>query len=237
MDDAPQSGLRPAAELAAEGPIRIPGESAAYRAARTALLAEEIELRRHIERVAAQRRALPQGAPVADSYRFQGEDGRVTNLLGLFGDKATLVAYTAMYGPQRARPCPMCTNLIDAWDGNSADINQRVSLVFIAASPIERLVAWKRERRWRHARVYSDLTGAYQRDWFGLAPDGSEVPAQNVFTREGPQIRHFYTGEMTIGDPGQDPRGAPDPAALWLVLDLTPEGRGADWYPRLEYES
>jgi predicted dithiol-disulfide oxidoreductase (DUF899 family) len=37
-------------------------------------------------------------------------------------------------------------------------------------------------------------------------------------------------------DPGQDPRGAPDPAPLWMVLDSTPEGRGADWYPKLEYQ-
>ena len=22
---------------------------------------------------------------------------------------------------------------------------------------------------------------------------------------------------------------------LWLLLDLTPAGRGADWYPKLEY--
>jgi predicted dithiol-disulfide oxidoreductase (DUF899 family) len=36
-------------------------------------------------------------------------------------------------------------------------------------------------------------------------------------------------------DPGQDPRGAPDPMPLWTVFDMTPEGRGTDWYPRLEY--
>jgi hypothetical protein len=50
-----------AAELARDNPVRIPNESAKYRAARTALLVEEIELRRHIERVAAPRRALPPG--------------------------------------------------------------------------------------------------------------------------------------------------------------------------------
>jgi len=38
-----------------------------YRAARNVLLAEEIELRRHIERVAAQRRALPIGGRPIDS--------------------------------------------------------------------------------------------------------------------------------------------------------------------------
>ena len=45
-----------AAELARGNSVRIHNEDAACRAARTALLAEEIELRRHIERVATQRR-------------------------------------------------------------------------------------------------------------------------------------------------------------------------------------
>ena len=31
-------------------------------------------------------------------------------------------------------------------------------------------------------------------------------------------------------DPGQDPRGAPDLMPLWTILDVTPEGRGTDWY-------
>src|ERR1700722_18538542 len=73
--DAKTETLIPAEKLAREGPIRVPGESAEYRAARTALLAEEIELRRHIERVAAQRRALPPGAEVTGDYRFMTEDG------------------------------------------------------------------------------------------------------------------------------------------------------------------
>jgi predicted dithiol-disulfide oxidoreductase (DUF899 family) len=36
-------------------------------------------------------------------------------------------------------------------------------------------------------------------------------------------------------DPGQDPRGAPDLDPLWTMSDTTPEGRGTDWYPKLEY--
>ena len=28
---------------------------------------------------------------------------------------------------------------------------------------------------------------------------------------------------------------APDPTPLWNILDLTPGGRGVDWYPKLEY--
>lgn len=235
--DAKTDTLTPATKLAAENPVRIPNESADYRAARTALLAEEIELRRHIERVAAQRRALPPGAPVTGDYRFQTEDG-TTDLAGLFGDKQTLAIYSYMFGPQRERPCPMCTNLLGSWEGNAADIDQKISLVVVARSPIERLTAWKRERGWRDLRLVSDLNGAYSRDYFGVLPDGSEVPSFNVFTRRDGTIRHFWSAEMTgaTADPGQDPRGTPvSYAPLWNMLDTTPEGRERDWYPSLNY--
>jgi len=58
------SSLKPAVELARANGTRFPNESADYRRARQALLAEEIELRRHIERVAEQRRQLPPGGEV-----------------------------------------------------------------------------------------------------------------------------------------------------------------------------
>jgi predicted dithiol-disulfide oxidoreductase (DUF899 family) len=236
--DAKIETLTPADELARDNPVRMRNESAAYRAARTALLAEEIELRRHIERVAARRRALPPGGEVTGDYRFEGEQGPA-DFAALFGDKQTLGVYSFMFGPQRERPCPMCTNLLGAWEGNAADIGQRISLVVVASSPIGRLIAWKRERGWKSLRLYSDLNGAYSRDYFGVLPDGSEIPAFNVFTRRDGTIRHFWSGEMTgpTADPGQDPRGAPDPAPLWTVLDLTPEGRGGNWYPTLDYDA
>jgi predicted dithiol-disulfide oxidoreductase (DUF899 family) len=95
----------------------------------------------------------------------------------------------------------------------------------------------EKERGWRDLKLYGDLNGAYSRDYFGLLPNGSEVLSFNVFTRHDGTIRHFWGGEMTNAsvDPEQDPRGAPDPAPLWMILDRTPEGRGADWYPKLEY--
>jgi predicted dithiol-disulfide oxidoreductase (DUF899 family) len=234
--DAKIETLTPAADLARDNPLRFPGESAEYRAARRALLAEEIELRRHIERVAEQRRALPPGGEVKGDYRFQTEEGP-TDLAGLFGDKQTLAVYSYMFGPQRERPCPMCTNLLGAWEGNAADLDQRLSLVVVARSPLEKLLAWKKERGWRNLRLVTDLNDNYSRDYFGLLPDGEEVPAFNVFTRRDGTIRHFWAGEMTgpTADPGQDPRGAPDFPPLWTVLDTTPEGRGTDWYPKLDY--
>ena len=235
--DANTETLRPAAELAAQNTLRIPGESAEYRAARTALLAEEIELRRQVERVAAQRRALPLGALVTGDYRFQTEDGP-SDLAGLFGDKQTLAIFSYMFGPQRQRPCPMCTNVLDAWEGNAVDIRQNMAFVVVARSPIDKLVAWKKERGWKHLRFASDLNDAFSRDYFAVAPDGSESGVLSVFTRRDGSIRHFWSNEMTIptADPGEDVRGVTETwSPLWHMLDATPEGRDPDWYPSLSY--
>jgi predicted dithiol-disulfide oxidoreductase (DUF899 family) len=227
--------LTSAKELAARNGVRFPNESEAYRRARDELLAEEIELRRHIERVAERRRALPPGGevPMAD-YRFEGEAGPA-GFADLFGGKQTLAVYSYMFGPQRQRPCPMCTSLLAALDGEARDVEQRMALVVVARSPIERLAAFKKERGWTGLRLYSDVDGAYTRDY--VSADDADVPAFNVFTRRDGTIRHFWSGEMgsATADPGQDPRGAPDLMPLWTILDMTPEGRGTDWYPKLDY--
>lgn len=152
-----QQQLKSAIELASNNGVHFPNESKEYRLARNALLAEEIELRRHIERVAAQRRALPVGGEVHKAYRFEGEDGHL-DFAGLFGEKQTLAIYSYMFGPERQRPCPMCTSLLSAWDGEAADVAQRISLVVIARSPIERLIAFKKERGWQHLKLYSDIS-------------------------------------------------------------------------------
>jgi predicted dithiol-disulfide oxidoreductase (DUF899 family) len=227
----------PAAALAQKSTIRFPGESADYRRARQALLAEEIELRRHIERVAEQRRALPPGGEVPKNYQFTAEGGRTVTLADLFGDKQSLVVYSYMFGPQRERPCPMCTSLLGAWNGEARDIQQRVGLAVVARSPIEKLVAFKKERGWRDLPLYSDPSGEFSRDYHAIAPDGSDIPGFNVFTRRDGTIRHFWSGEMGFdqADPGQDPRGAPDLMPIWTILDSVPEGRGKDWYPKLDY--
>lgn len=226
--------LKPARELAANNGVRFPNESADYRRARDALLAEEIELRRHIERVAQQRRELPPGGVLPKDYTFEGEDGPV-HFSDLFAGKQTLAIYSYMFGPQRKQPCPMCTSLLSAWDGEAEDVAQRIGLALVARSPIERLVAFKKERGWRHLKLYSDVSGDYTRDY--VSADDADEPAFNVFTRRDGSMRHFWSGEMgmTTADPGQDPRGAPDLMPLWTILDSTPEGRGTDWYPELSY--
>lgn len=227
--------LKPANEIARAQTARFPNESPDYRRARNALLAEEIELRRHIERVADQRRALPAGGEVTARYRFVGERGAVS-LADLFGDHDTLVIYSYMFGPQRDAPCPMCTSFISTWEGKMADVEQRVSLVFVARSPIERLLEAKNDRGWTRIPVYSDTDGSFTRDY--VSRDDADIPGYTVFTLRDGKIRHFWSGEMggDSADPGQDPRGAPDPDPLWTLLDTTPAGRGSDWYPKLRYK-
>ena len=227
--------LTPAAQLAALASTPYPNDSAAYRAARTALLAEEIELRRHIERVAAQRRALPAGG-VARDYRFQDASGALVPMTVLFGRHDSLITYFWMFGPQRERPCPMCTAFLGAMDIPSADLTERVAFAVIGRSPVARQQAFARERGWRHLKFFASVGDDFARDYRGLAADGAEWPALDVWTRQGGVVTHFWGSEMgaATADPGQDPRGAVDPTPLWNLLDLTPGGRGSDWYPKLD---
>jgi predicted dithiol-disulfide oxidoreductase (DUF899 family) len=237
MSDAPAAPLIPAADLARTASRPWPNEPEGYRSAREALLAEEIALRRQIARVAELRRALPLGGEVPEDYEFEGEDGGRIRLSEMFGDKEVLVTYHWMYGPQRARPCPMCTNLLGPLDQNAGDIEQNVALAVIALSPVARQLAFARERGWRQLRFHSSAGNDFARDYRALLPDGTDTAALNVFLKRDGRIFHFWGGEMDGGtaDPGQDPRGAPDLAPLWNILDLTPRGRDPHWYPALGY--
>ena len=58
--------LKSATEMVKANDSHVLNESKAYRQARNALLTEEIELGRHIVRVAEQRRALPPGDDVKE---------------------------------------------------------------------------------------------------------------------------------------------------------------------------
>ena len=131
----------------------------------------------------------------------------------------------------------MCTSLLSAWDGEVPDIEQRIAFAVIARSPIERLLGFKQERGWHHLPLYSDLSGEFSRDYHAVSPDGGDDAQFHIFTRRDGTIRHFWRAEMGFAsaDPGQDPRGAPDLMPLWTILDSTPEGRGTNWYPSLDY--
>jgi len=239
MDDTatlpPDEQLKPARELAEASETRWGGESAEYRRARTALLEEEIALRRQIERVAEHRRALPPG-PVAKDYRFVDEQGNEVGLADLFGDHSTLFTYLWMYGPERKRPCPMCTSFVGSLDIPLPDVEQRLALAIIGRSPVARQLAFARERGWRNLKFYQPVGDAFERDMHWVV-DGEEWAGVFIWKREGDEVRLFWAAEggPQTADPGFDPHLAPDPTPLWAILDWTPEGRAKTWYPKLEY--
>jgi predicted dithiol-disulfide oxidoreductase (DUF899 family) len=239
------------ASLPALHHVHFPGESAKYRAARNALLNEEMELRRHTERVAAQRRALPAGGTIPEDYRFEGEGGPI-RLSELFAPgKDTLAIYSFMYGPERERPCPGCTHFLDGLDGAVEHIAQRVNLAVVAKSPLPRILGFAKERGWRRLRLLSTAGNTYDRDYYGDSTGlpvavreqqefkpGEEwdMPIMNVFRRDGEAIRHFWGSELLYVPPeaGQEYRHNDLLDPLWNMLDLTPEGRG-DFHPQLRY--
>lgn len=232
-----ETELKPVDELARARTAPFPGESEEYAAARQALLAEEIEFRRHMTRLAEQRQALPPGPVVEKDYRFKDENGGEVGLIDLFGGHDTLITYFWMYGPDRERPCPMCTNFLGGVNGNATDIEQRAALKIFGRSTVERQKAFALERGWRDLDFVQTIADEYANDLNLLDENGNESPALVVYRKDGDDVRLFYAGEMPFeaADPGQDPRTAPDIAPLWNVLDLTPEGRGTDWYPSLSY--
>ena len=216
---------------------RFPNESAEYRRARDRLLEAEIALRRQIEAVAAQRRALPPGGEVPDDYVFkEGEDARPVRMSQLFAGKPTLIAYSFMFGPKMDHACPSCTSILDALDGEARHVTQRASLVVIAKSPIARIRAHARQRGWRTLRLLSSATNNYNADYHGENAEGSQTSALNVFSLANGVVRHSFGAELHNGpsDPGQDPRHVDSIWPLWNLLDFTPEGRG-DFRPKLQY--
>ena len=240
--------------------ITFPGESTEYRDARDRLLAQEVELRRRMEAVAASRRELPPGGAVPEDYRFQGAgasgEAIEVRLSQLFANgKDSLVIYSFMFprdpadtsaGPARGQtallelgesPCPSCTALLDQLDGAAEHASQHLNLAVVAKTSLPRLLTFAEERGWRRLRMLSSAMNTYNRDYHAETADGIQRPMLNVFHRDGDTIRHFWGSELLYvpTDPGEDPRHVGTLEPLWNLFDLTAEGRPPDWYEQLNY--
>jgi predicted dithiol-disulfide oxidoreductase (DUF899 family) len=236
--------------------LRYPNESTEYRAARNALLKDEIALRAQIETVAAKRRALPPGGKVSEDYVFERIGKNATpekvKLSELFGSHDTLILYSFMYGPEREQPCPGCTHLLDGIDGAARHMGRRAALHIVAKSSIARLAAWAHERGWDHLSLVSTAGNNYDSDYFGdtskfskgmraqhRVPEGEnwDETIFNVFKKSDEEIRHFWGSEMSFAPsvPNQHHRAGDLVDPLWGLLDMTPEGRG-DFFPKVNYD-
>jgi predicted dithiol-disulfide oxidoreductase (DUF899 family) len=240
--------------------LTFPGESKEYRAARSALLEREIELRRQIEDVAARRRALPPGGLLKEDYVFDvmrnGSPAKI-KLSELFrpGTKS-LITYNFMFprypsdsrdAPTRGEtaklkkvdtPCPSCSALIDSLDGAAEHVEAAgFNFVIVANTSIERLTAFARDRGWTHARFVSSAGNSFKRDYHAEI-DGGQQPLTTVFHRYPDGIRLFWSSEMLYAkpEPGQDHRAGGLIDTLWNLMDLTPEGRPAGFKIQPQYE-
>ncbi len=239
--------------------IRFPDESEEYRYERIRLLEVEAGLRRAIEQVAAQRRALPPGGVVPADYRFEeASDGGEVRFSELFeAGKDTLVIYSFMFprypgdtrpGPgdgETARlplsetPCASCTSFLDSLDGAARHLTQRLNVAVVAKSDPDRFRNFARERSWCHLRLLASRSNAYNLDYHAETPEGEQMPILNVFARDGDQFRHTWASELMYAprDDGLEARHLDPIWPIWNLLDMTPEGRGNESnFPALRYD-
>jgi predicted dithiol-disulfide oxidoreductase (DUF899 family) len=220
----------------------FPHETPTYRKARDRLLKAEAALRRQVEAVAKLRRSLPQGGAIPEDFEFDEAADvvgmRKVRLSELFAPgKDTLILYSYMYSLAMDAPCPMCTSIIDSLEGAAGHVGQRVNLAIVAKSPLPRLLTFTRNRGWKNLRFLSSADNSYNRLYRGEDEDGEQFPMLNVFVKKGDNIRHFWASELFFSKPekGQNMRHVDMIWPLWNLLDVTPAGRGKDWYPRLSY--
>ncbi len=239
--------------------IRFPGESEEYRRERDRLLEAEAGLRRTIEQVAAQRRALPRGGAVPEDYRFEeASDGGEVRFSELFeAGRDTLVIYSFMFprysgdtrpGPKegetarlalRETPCPSCTSILDSLDGAAHHLSRRLTLAVVAKSDPERIRNFAHERGWGHLRLLSSRGNYFNRDYLAETAQGEQMPMLNVFVRDDDRFRHTWGSELMYAprDEGLEARHVDFIWPIWNVLDVTPEGRGEESnYPALRYD-
>ncbi|GLZ42763.1 DUF899 family protein [Actinokineospora sp. NBRC 105648] len=215
------------------------GASPAYIAARTELDRAEHALHAEIARLAALRRDLPEGAPLADYEFDEGPRdlgltepiGKV-RLLDLFGDKDTLFVYHMMFSPGESEVCPMCSLWVDSLHGVSHHIRQHASFAVIAKAPVLEIRRWAVRRGWDGLRLLSSHDNTFNVDVGSETASGDQLPMVSAFTREGDLVRHFYTQRANFMDNAEGGFDLLSP--VWHVLDLLPRGRG-DWYAGNSY--
>jgi predicted dithiol-disulfide oxidoreductase (DUF899 family) len=221
----------------------LENESAEYLAKRDELRLAEIDLMRQRERVAELRRGLPQGAPVQDYVFEEGPVNlnagdtpvRTVRLSELFTKPdRPLVVYHFMYGKKNTKPCPMCTLIIDGWNGIAHHVAQNVDVVIVAAADPAALRAHARARNWDNLRLLSCGSNTFKYDMGSEDREGNQDSTVSVFTKDSNgTVRHFYTAHPSMSEDIKE-RGLDLLCPVYNILDLTPQGRG-DWYASFNY--
>ena len=197
-----------------------------------------------VEKVAAMRRKIPLGGKNSRRLRCSRTLPSTVKLSELFGPgKNTLVVYSCyVYGPAMKFPCPMCTSFIDGLERERArQFTQRANLAVVAKSPFARIQEFAHSRGWNNLRLLSSANNNYNRDYFGEMPERGQMLSLNGLcgSAADKKIHHFlYQTEllfMPLPDKGQNERHLDMAWTLWNLLDFTPDGRGTEWFPQIQY--
>jgi predicted dithiol-disulfide oxidoreductase (DUF899 family) len=242
--------------------ITFANETPEYRAARNRLLDAEVALRRQMEAVAVQRRALPAGPPIAEDYVFEraGANGKPepVKLSALFRPGTdSLFVYCYMFPryktdsrpgathgelsalPTMEQPCPSCTVLLDQLNAAAPHFEAAGASFAVAANTtLDRLGLVARDRDWKHLHLLSSQGSSFKRDYHAEIEDGQQEAMIVVFKRDGDgTIRFFWATELAYeeADPGQDVRHFGTIDTFWNLLDLGPNERPAHFTGRIEY--
>ncbi len=202
-------------------------------AARRQLLAEEKELTRLRDRLAARRRELP-WVRVEKEYEFDGPNGRET-LSDLFAGRTQLVVKHFMLGPEWKEGCVGCSFSADSLDGSLVHLEHHdVTVVVVSRAKLPEIEAFRARMGWRFKWVSShgsDFNYDYQASFtpeqiaagkvyynFGMTDRaGEEMPGVSVFHKDANgEIAHTYSAYA---------RGTELLAGTYNILDLTPNGR------------
>jgi predicted dithiol-disulfide oxidoreductase (DUF899 family) len=183
--------------------------------AREELLAQEKELTRARDAMAAARRRMPRMA-VEKDYRFEGPDG-TNSLHDLFDGRRQLVVYRFFYEPGVAdfpnTGCPGCSFVADQV-AHLAHLNARdTTLAFVSRAPQEDIQRWKERMGW--TMPWYTLTDDFDKD-FGV----EEWHGTNAFLRQGDDVFRTYF---------IDSRGDEAMGSTWNYLDITALGRQEEW--------
>jgi predicted dithiol-disulfide oxidoreductase (DUF899 family) len=209
-------------------------------AARKAHLAREKEVTRELDRLRAERRALP-WVRVEKEYAFSGPDGRKT-LAELFEGRSQLAVYHFMLKPGSGRPCEGCSFIADHVDGARRHFEQAdLSFAAISRAPWAEIEPVRRRMGWSFRWLSSAGTG-FNYDYgvsfapeavaagdvgynYGTSPHAAEdLHGISIFLRDADgQVFHTYSAYA---------RGVDLLMGAYAWLDLTPGGRNeaeGDW--------
>lgn len=223
--------------------ITFPGETASYRSKRNELLKAEMELRAQTEKVAALRRTLPNGGELKEDYVFEemhsdSGEPKAVKFSELFEDgKDSLLVYNFMFHPEHEKPCTSCNSILDGLNGQAPHIMNKINFVAVAKAPIGKFHDWAKSREWNNLRLLSSFNNSFNTDYYAESPEGNQWPLAHVFRKTEDGIYHFHSSELFFApsEEGQNMRHVDTMWPLWNIFDLTPEGRGTDWYPKHSY--